>query len=411
MGEQNMACKLQLDTVENEDKIYLQDALLVGDECCYDFDADNLYLPFHFGFDTFEVVAKDLTANFTGNFKGQLRPEQEVVFQKALTMLKTTKCSVIACYPGFGKTITAICLGCALGLKTLIVINKVILVAQWKEAIEKFTTHKVQYLDHKHAELEGDAQFYIINAINMRKHDRYKFNAIKFVIVDELHQIVTKVLSQNLLYVTPSCILGLSATPYRFDEYNKAIPWFFGSGVIGKNLKREHIVYYVESSFVPEIKYAGRKLDWNAVLQSQAGDGARNELIINTILKFPERAWLVLVKRVAHATALMDILTARGIKCETLLGNKVEFDKTVKILIGTTSKIGVGFDHADIDALCVAADVKNYFVQFLGRCMRRKECVPIVVDVLDKFSVLQKHFREREATYKKHGGVVTKFRQ
>lgn len=403
-----MACKLQLDTIDTEDKVYLQDTLLVGDECCYDFDEHTLYLPFCYGFETFDIPLPEVVQTWSGVFNGELRPEQVSVASKASHMLSIKHSSIIACHPGFGKTITAIYLACKFGMKTLIVINKIILVNQWKEAISKFTTHKVQYLDSKTTEIDDDAQFYIINAINIQKHSRGTFDKIKFVVVDELHQIITKVLSQSLLHLTPAYILGLSATPYRFDDYDKAIKWFFGSSVIGKNLKKDHKVYYVESQFVPEIKYIGRKLDWNAVLQSQAENEDRNKLIVSTINKFPNRTWLILVKRVAHATTLVAMFKELGHTCETLLREKVTFDKTAKILIGTTSKIGVGFDHADIDALCIAADVKNYFVQFLGRCMRREECVPIVIDILDKFSVLKKHFQEREKAYKTHGGVVSK---
>jgi hypothetical protein len=38
--------------------------------------------------------------------------------------------------------------------------------------------------------------------------------------------------------------------------------------------------------------------------------------------------------------------------------------------------------------------------------MRRPDCVPLVIDVLDDFSVLKKHFNERVKVYKKHGGEV-----
>jgi hypothetical protein len=92
-----------------------------------------------------------------------------------------------------------------------------------------------------------------------------------------------------------------------------------------------------------------------------------------------------------------------------LTGSNKEFNKSTKILIGTTPKIGVGFDHSPIDALCMAADVLEYFEQFLGRCMRRQDVEPIVIDFKDDFKPLVRHLNIRIEKYIDYGGSVIQY--
>ena len=357
------------------------------------------------------------TTEWVPRFTGVLTPDQQRLFDSSLIEIMRSRSLIIASYPGFGKTILAIKIACELKRKTLIVVNKLILIDQWIESIEKFTDDDAHYKKKKPTIITAtndvdftSSSFFIVNAINIGKRPRSFWTAIDCVIVDELHQIITTVNSKNLLRLSPRYLLGLSATPYRFDEYDKAIEWFFGKTMIGKELNRKHIVYYLSTGFVPNVQYTKMGIDWNEVLNSQMLNDRRNDMIVNCIAQNVDRTWLILVKRVAHAEILVNKFMNRQMKCATLLRSQLTFDKSCKILIGTTSKIGVGFDHAAINALCIAADVKNYFVQFLGRCMRTESVKPIVLDFSDNFGPLRKHFEERVVEYKKHGGTVSEYK-
>ena len=88
------------------------------------------------------------------------------------------------------------------------------------------------------------------------------------------------------------------------------------------------------------------------------------------------------------------------------MGSNQEFDSEARILIGTNSKVGTGFDHKKLDALLLAADVEEYFIQYLGRIFRTKEGVPIVVDLVDDNNILLKHWLTRRGIYLEHGGRV-----
>lgn len=407
-----MAEKIQISDIEIEDKEYIQSTLeiLVGKtvEECFDTDETNVYLPLAFARTTFDLPIVKMSSTENIEFKAELRSEQITIYNFVVDRLKLDGHAIIAARPGFGKTITAIACACALKIKVAIVVNKLVLIKQWQNSISTFVPNAIcQYVTSSTSALDEAASFYIVNAINVKKKSHKFWEPIKFLIVDELHQIVTKTLTQSLLRFVPNCILGLSATPFRFDEYDKAIKWFFGANLIGKRLNMHHSVYIIKTGWVPKaIRYTRKGVDWNSVLEEQCENVHRNNLIINACLAHPDRTFLILVKRVAHAKTLECLFQKENVRCCTLVGSAVDFDKTCKILIGTTSKIGVGFDHAAIDALCIAADVKNYFVQFLGRAMRRPEVCPIVIDFDDDYGPLNRHLAERIKEYQTHGGTI-----
>jgi hypothetical protein len=89
-----------------------------------------------------------------------------------------------------------------------------------------------------------------------------------------------------------------------------------------------------------------------------------------------------------------------------LVESETEFDRGCRVLIGTTSKAGVGFDHDKLDALILASDLEDYFIQYLGRVFRRLDVTPIVFDLVDENSILKRHFATRKAVYLESGGKI-----
>jgi superfamily II DNA or RNA helicase len=395
----------------------------------FDFDNDHVYLPFYFGNEFSKFIDNprrlkmiDRAINETSDFTGTLRPAQLQVRNNAFKILQEQGCVIISSYPGFGKTITAIEMMCSLNEKTLIVTKQQIIKMQWIKAFAQYAPNRKVSTIVKDSfggfKIDTDADVYMLSPVIFKDRDHFvpiikeKLNEIKVVIVDEFHQIVSHVMSKSLFRLHPDILIGLSATPRRptNDPFKENIGWFFGHKVVGAPLKKHHDVLVLKSSFTIEekdIKYNHRgKIDWNNVLNLQAECDHRNQLIVENILKRPNKTWLILVKRVSHALRLAEMFSNNGVECETLTGTKLEFDRQCKILIGTTCKIGVGFDHAPIDALCVAADVVEYFEQFIGRCMRRPDVVPFIIDIKDAYSILNSHFLKRVKVYVKHGGKI-----
>ena len=307
------------------------------------------------------------------------------------------------------NTACAINLACGIKFKSLIIVNKLVLINQWKESILKFCNNaKIQTLTAKST--KQDADFYIINAQNTEKLGKHFFSDIGTCIVDESHLIMAETLSRCLQYVYPRYLIGLTATPYRPDGLDILLNLYFGQNKIIRQLYKKHTVYKVNTGFKPKVeKTMQGRVNWNSILEAQASNEDRNELIIKIIQKFNDRNFLVLVKRVDQGKYLLEKLKQTGESVTDLIGSNQNFDHDARILIGTCQKVGVGFDHSKLDTLLLATDLEEYFVQYLGRIFRTKDNEPIIFDIVDDNSILNKHFNTRQKVYKELGGTVKLF--
>jgi len=376
-------------------------------------DGDDIKLPFSFACHKLKLQRRnrDMFGQNKVDFMGELRDEQGIVKKEAIKILNKTGSVILSMYCGFGKTITSINIACSIKMKTLIIVNKIVLMKQWEESINVFCPDATVQKVTPKSQLNEDADFYIINAINTVKMGEEFFSNVGVVIVDEAHLIMAETVSKCLNNVSPRYLIGLTATPYRPDGLDKLIEFYFGTNKIIRELWREHKVYKVSTGFVPQVEMAmNGRVNWGSVLDSQSKDEKRNQLIVDIICHFSTRTFLVLVKRVEQGELLHKMLVDSGQTVASLVGAKQTFDATARILIGTCSKVGTGFDHPSLDTLLMAADVKEYFIQYLGRCMRTKDGIPMVFDLVDDYSILNKHYNTRKNIYKKHGGVIEDFK-
>ena len=151
-------------------------------------------------------------------------------------------------------------------------------------------------------------------------------------------------------------------------------------------------------------------MNWSKIIDQQCNNDMRNELIIRILKKYKDRNFLVLCKRIKQGDYLLERLQEEKEHVTSLLGKEQEFDRNARILVATSSKAGVGFDHDKLNALILASDIQSYFIQYLGRVLRKPDQEPIVFDLVDDNSTLIKHYRTRSKIYKNHGGTITKFK-
>ena len=306
------------------------------------------------------------------------------------------------------NTITSISLFTSCKLKTLVIAHRLVLINQWRDAFERFCPDaRVTILDTKTVPDPANTDVWIVNAENILKFDVRVFSRVGFVICDEVHVLVAENVSRVLQHLFPRYLLGLSATPYREDGMNKLFDIYFGEDRIVRAMNHKHIVYKVNTGIKPPMaKGKTGRIDWNSIISAQATNPERNMLTVKILSEFSTRKFLVLVKRIAHGKELVKLLDAHGESVTSMLGTQKKFDKDARILVGTTSKLGVGFDHPDLDALCLAADVEAYFIQYLGRVFRKQDTTPIIIDMVDNNPILEKHFKTRKQTYEGVGGIV-----
>jgi len=373
-----------------------------------DSEADYVYVPFAFNKKYSRPTRKDFrSVNY--HFEGKLRDKQKQVQSEAVEHLNRYASILVACHPGWGKTCLGINIASKIKLPTLILAHRVVLINQWKESIHKFCPGaSVQILEPSSVMIQAD--FYIMNPTNIPKRNRDFYRGIGFLIVDECHLIMAEKMSESMLYICPRYVLGLSATPYRVDGLNDLLDLYFGKRKIERKLWHRHTVYMIDSGFTPEMEETKNgKVNWNTVLNSQADDLQRNELIVDLVKFFPKRVFLILCKRVIQAKNLVNRLEQEGEDVTSLVGTQQHYGHDKRILIGTTNKCGVGFDHPKLNSLILASDIEQYFVQFLGRIFRTQNVEPLIFDIVDNNPILKKHARTRKSVYIEHGGVIKSF--
>lgn len=334
---------------------------------------------------------------------------------------------LLSCGSVTHNTATSLSLCATIRLPVMILVHRVFLLDQWKETIERcFQVNKEVSVTVLQSSSKGAAPeallpsdkellpFFLMNAGNVTKWPRsfYEKMNIGVLIVDECHLMMTTVFSKSMFFFKPRYLLGLSATPYRSDGYDRLLSLFFGKRFVVRKLYREHDVWQIHSGLVIE-KDAK---DWNGVLEEQCTSRARNEMIVRIIVDCLEdqgRRILVLCKRVDQIRALQEALLLRcnaRWDVQTFCGSETwgaEDRSTVDVLIATYQKVGVGFSHERLDCLVLATDCEEYFIQYLGRVFRRPDSTPLIVDVIDKHPVLARHAASRRKVFLECGGRIT----
>jgi len=368
-------------------------------------------VPFHYGVSNGHYKTTESPASISCTFSGTLREYQHDTRKKIIDNMNKKKCVILSSFVGSGKTIIAINIATKIKLQTLIVVNRVLLATQWQASICEFTStqYPVPILSRKTIECTSD--FAIVNGVNIDKIPKSVLDKFGFVIVDECHALMSGKVGQKLLHLTPKYLMGLSATAYRYDGFQQMFGMYFGGddNTVVTKLYRKHNVYKVQTQCVIESKinmYSGQ-VDFNAIINALTRNESRNQQIVQTVVDNPDKVFLVLVKRVDHGDILKNLFENIKIPVQCLFGAcGKNFVFTTNVLIATCSKAGVGFDCPRLNTLIIAAPIKNYFIQYLGRVMRTQESEPTVFDFVDDNAILKQHWYARRRVYLEHGGIL-----
>lgn len=368
---------------------------------------NDLCVPFHWGKSFFSSKYIPSYKAIEYNFCGTLREEQKILEMEGLDTLQENNTCLFAVYPGGGKTITTLSVLSKLKRTTLIIVNKLVLVEQWKDSIQKFLGMNPFIIGGKNCKISVNS-IYIINAINLQKHDLRSLD-IGCVIVDECHLILSTVFSQGLLHVYPEYLIGLSATPYRSDGFNELFSIYFGLHRIERSLYKIHDVLHVVSKEIiqHELDKNG-KVNWNSVIQKQSDSVERKKMIVEFCKEYSTRNILILCKRIDQMKSLHAMLSNENQNVTMFKENDVCFDENCRILVSSFQKVGTGFSFDKLDMLILGTDTEEYFLQYLGRVFRRVDVCPLIVDIVDKHPILNKHFSSRKKTYLQCGGRIKK---
>jgi len=415
---------------------------------CFDEDGESLFLPrgcfeemgLYFQKSNIEYEVSD-TRNFGKKieveFLGNLYTEQK----SALNALKDRECGVLSGTTAFGKSVVALALIAELKINTLIIVDKISLVEQWKKRISEFLNIKIEIVEveqknkrRKKVEvigqlgggkesLKGSVDIAVMQSLYKKGEIHEAVTHYGMVIVDECHHVSAVSFEQVLKKCSAKYVYGLSATPFRKDGHHPIIHMQCGEIRYKDDAKVQADKRPFEHYIVPRFTQFKSGLAINPTIQelySELIDNEyRNHMILEDILCSYEkgRNCLLLSERTVHIDWFEKQLKNRVEKCFSVNGklSKKEnreslekislLDKSKNfILLATGKYIGEGFDEPRLDTLFLAMPVswKGTIQQYAGRLHRLyqgKEDVQIYDYIDIEVKMLEKMYHKRLEGY------------
>lgn len=242
---------------------------------------------------------------------------------------------------------------------------------------------------------------------------------VDLVIIDEAHLVSHKqegtyrTLLDELTEINPQiCVIGLTATPYRLGHGLITD----GDALFDDLIEPTSIEELVHKGYLAPLrsKVVDAKLDVSGVhkrggeyieseLQEAVNTDAQNAGIVDEVIARADgrKSWLFFCSGIAHAEAVRDMLTDRGITAACVTGGTPKSEraqiiddyKAGKITALTNANVlTTGFDYPDIDLIAMARPTMSpgLYVQMAGRGLRPKSHTDHCL-VLDFAGVVAQH--------------------
>ena len=379
-------------------------------------DGNHIHLPYLFASSLLQIIPNiNIPFSFKNIiFTGSLRDYQISVEQEAYEQLQKYGTSTLGLHPGFGKTILGASLASKLKLLTVILVHREILTTQWKKTFTDVTNSNVWIVGEKYPPVEYDVIICMDTRWQQISNDIR--DNVGFLIIDEAHAFCTPSHVFCLLSFHPKFILVETGTLERDDNMHNMIYSICGSHGIYRQSTKPFNVMKIITNTKPIRKFNRMgNVDWISLVQNTLMDERRNDIILNIISKNLSRKILILTSLKDHATLLYDGMISRKVSCDFLCGTKKGYIDS-NVLIGTTSKIGTGFDPATscptyqgtpFDLLLLVCSIKKYsmLVQNIGRVFRSD--FPTVMHFVDDDDIYKGHWYKARKWYLARGGTIT----
>ena len=346
---------------------------------------------------------------------------------EALAVILNSDVGILSAGTGFGKTVVSIALIAKRKVSTLIIVNSLALLEQWKKSIEEFTNVKVGTLHSGKNKLLGIVDVALIQSLIEKKSSKVKDIDQKYgmIIVDECHHISAFSYEKVIKSFDSKFVYGLTATPKRRDGLEKII--FMQCGKIlysttakqmNKNQKFSHYLIPRFTTFhsINDVKDKNINQYYFELVENQA----RNEMIVADVKSAIEvgKTPLILSDRISHLELLKEkvsnfaknvfLVSGKGtIKQKKSLLDAISAVPASEsmIILATGKYIGEGFDNPRLDALFLTMPFswKGTLSQYCGRIHRNYEGKDEVVifDYVDiGISVFDRMYQKRLKGYK-----------
>ena len=365
--------------------------------------------------------------NIDVNFVGILRGDQPV----AVTELLKHDTGVLCGTTAFGKTVAALKLIAERKVNTLILVNKISLIEQWKNKIEEFLVihEKLSVVEPnkknrnkknrgvvgqmgggKHS-LNGIIDIAVMQSLNRLGEVQDCVKEYGMVIVDECHHVPAFSFEMILRSINAKYVCGLTATPTRKDGHQPIIFMHCGAIRFRDDAKRqaekrpfEHYIVPRFTSFRIHKLMEQEEKEWTIqeLYTEIVTNEIRNQQIVKDVIACHQQGknCIVLTERVEHVKILAGMLSGKIpdiISVTGGMGAKSTRETIGKIaaappekpltILATGRFIGEGFDEPRLDTLFLAMPIswKGTLQQYAGRLHRLSEgkMEALVYDYID----------------------------
>lgn len=389
-------------------------------ESPYKFYMPKYYGIEHLGNPEANILPEGLDIELKISDDFETRPNQKAPIEAAYQRLITTGGGILSLGTGYGKTNIALYLIKLLKKKALIIVHKEFLMNQWIERIEQFFPGtRVGKIQGPNIEIEDkDIVIGMLQSISGKVYALDTFDSFGIVVIDECHRIPCQHFSKALLKINCRMMLGLSATPKRDDGLTKVLKWYIGDIIyegINENIKNIEIRRYVIKSDNEKYQKEIMNQRGTPMMPRMIGNiveyDVRNQFIVSMVKDMvgEGRKILILTDRRLHLETLRAMVEEDNIcSCGYYIGgmkqSELKESEGKDLILGTFSMAAEGMDIPSLNTLILASP-KSKITQAVGRIIRKKHenCPPLVIDVVDKFSIFCSQGNKRLAFYKKTG--------
>ena len=331
-----------------------------------------------------------------------LRAEQEDAIKEILKY----DSSICVAPPGFGKTLIGAKIFEQRAVKTLIIVNKNMLLDQWISRFVDYFGYKksdIGFLGKSQNRLNGNIDIATMQSLNNIPELVENYTQ---VIVDECHHIPALTFEQIVKNFKGKYILGLSATPNRKDELDPILYQQLGN--ISYEYKKPKT--HTNRLLVIKTEFTSSADNYAAIINELVSNEDRNRQIVKTIKENIDRKILLLSDRIEHLNLLENILKEEKIDFVSVHGSQNKKEqvenmqkvKTSSLILATSSFFGEGIDFPHLNTIIFATSISFYgrLIQYLGRIGRgNQEC--LAIDFLDsKNAMLNSTYKKRLEGYK-----------
>ena len=219
-------------------------------------------------------------------------------------------------------------------------------------------------------------------------------------------------------------MLGLSATPNRKDGLTKVLKWFIGDVIfqrVGKSALNSELIRYVycckDEVYSKELTGYYGKLNSAGMINNIASFMPRTNFIVEKIvecIRVNNRQVLILSDRKEQLRDIERAMAEKGIEIGYYIGgmkqSALELSTKKLAILATYQMAAEGLDIATIDTI-VLATPKTDIEQAVGRIRPKPgdsdRNTPLVIDIVDEFSIFENQAFKRLAFYKKKNYEIT----